>query len=159
LTPDSSIPKGLSFKPITVLSTPNLACTLVSTTEAAGLLGGTVTERSLSDGSCRFSRSTPGAYGAPAQVFIEVQPLTSLNEHIFHLLNQEKVNRHFIIDGSKAVWVSLPLPFPNPKSEGGSLSIESGGNFVSAGAQNVPGNSLGISETLMSTALSRLRAG
>jgi hypothetical protein len=132
---------------------------LISAPEVATLLGGTVTNESLSDGSCRFVRSAPGAYGAQVQAFIAVQPVSGVNEHILHLLKQEKVNRQFDIDGVKAVWVTLPPPIPNPKSESGSLSTESGDNFVSAGVQNVPSNALGMSKSLLSTALAGLRAG
>ena len=156
-TPTSSLPKG--FKPVTVLSTPNLACTLVSASQVASLLGGTVTNESLSDGSCRFVRSAPGAYGAQVQAFIEVQPVSGVNEHILRLLKQEKRNRQFDIDGVEAVWVTLSPPIPNPKSESGSLSTKSGDNFVSAGVENVQSSALGMSKSLLSTALGGLRAG
>jgi hypothetical protein len=159
LTPKSTLPNGL--KPITVLATPNLACTLITPADASTFLAGASSlGQSLSNGTCWFTRATPVYKGLPTKMFLDIEPLNQYHgaDQIFQQVRHARGVTRVEVDGTPAYWISLPVPLPLPPTvhvESGSLTTEKNGNFISAGVE-FGEQAKSVSKQIMAFALSKL---
>jgi hypothetical protein len=158
LTPHRPLPTG---KPITVESTPNLACTLITPADASRFFAAASSAgQSLSDGSCWFTRATPVYKQLPTKMFLAIEPLNQYAgaNQIFQEVRHARGAERVVVDGVPAYWTSLPLPLPVPPTvhvESGSLTTEKSGDVISAGFE-FGDRAKAVSEQIMTLVLRRL---
>ncbi len=164
LTPRPKLPSGV--KPITVLAQPNLACTLISGTEASSFLGGPSTGQSLSDGSCWYRRDSRGPQGSLVELYLQIQPLDSISAYGWSIVHESQSRpgaKRIKVDGRDAIWVpqSSDVPLPSPGRPiyvgmSGYVTVQTDGNLILAGCQGLSARPEAISKGIMRIALDGL---
>jgi hypothetical protein len=156
LTPHGPAPTG---QPVVSESTPNLACTLISSSNVSALLGEAFSPgQSRSDGGCWFTRVSSGPGGLPGKVILTVEPVNQFPalDQIFQRIRKAPGAKRVVVDSSTSYWISLPLPLPRADNvASGSLTTEVHGDVISADAEFLQ-HAESASERIMAFALTRL---